>query len=421
MGTGHCVGAILIKTRVAVNMSVISYIDSRRLHAYLNEASLDFEQLSDCIDKICPQFVCLGAVMLLRTIVLLSKLGESHCSYTEVCKRLGISRTSMAKYLYELEDHKLLKIRRSRTGKQNASNTFEINFNGPLGAAMSNLKIPKSAKIYDLNEARNKRDFAGENGSSKELGVVQKMDGYTTYIDNTNILTKVSRAASRPAFDTVEEAVAATAKRTVRKRQEKVEKQATATTQNRGGHLTHAGVKATWATAMLKHYPSVPAVAITAKDFAMMKYKLAPILEVANLLEFFMWVVGSWSTLRATKFEWLNSKGKFVAPAPSLPELMRYWKVFAQAFADSRMLTAAEDSRKQVSEDDRTAMALQQAQAGRAKAEQELAKTQERLHRAEAAAYGVRKERPKRQRSLSERERVLGEQIDDGTLPEWSE
>ena len=393
-------------------MGSVSYMDSQKLCSFLEKNHENFEELSDKIDEICPKLVPLGAIALFRSILLRAKRGNKQSSYTELCRVLSISRTTMASYLHALEDAKILKIRRRRTGKENATNAFEIDFTGPLGGFMSKLNLPKSAKIYPLRPAKTDDDSE----SSKELGVVQKLDGY---ISNNNILTKVSRAAPRVGFDTVRDAIAATEKRVAEKRQAKVEKQNNAPTRKAGGHLTFAGVKATWATAMLKHYPTVPVVVITAKDFAILKGKLAPVLAVASLGEFFDWVVGSWEPLRATKFAWLTKSGKFLAPSPSLPEMMRYWKIFAQAFSDSRMLEATGAKLATTTEAEVTTRELQEAKAQAAQAKADMARMEKRLSNAERAAYGSRTDNTKQKLPLSERTRQLDEEPDDGSLPVW--
>jgi hypothetical protein len=391
-------------------MNEVISIEKYRTATTLARAGCTYEELSLRIDHCAKRYVSKGAVCLLRELASLLYQGKEGLSYNFLQKRLGVSSRTVAKYLHELEDSSLLKIRRSCLGKNNAVNKFEIDFNGPLGGVMPLLKVPK-----------NVRPSAGKNDdktpSDKELGVGQKVQSniYNTY--NKILLVPKGTSAERRGFKTVEEAVASSQARVIRKRAEKAEKAASS------GLLTFAGVKAAWATEVLKSYPTVPVVVFTAKDFAMCKQKLTTVVATASLAEFFGWVVTSWSRLRETKFKWLRAKGSDVAPAPSLPELMRYWKVFVQAFADSRMLEATSQSHTVVSQEEELRTELRKARLVNAREAQERAKLEERLRRAEKIAYGSRKttaESDAVKPSLSERKSILDAAEPGPEIPVWS-
>lgn len=380
---------------------VISFTAARTARQ-LEQAEVSYMELSQRIDLCAHEHASLGAVVLLRQILLLSSRGEGSLSYTYLCKRMDISRRTLARYIEELEDGQLLRVRRSRLGKTNAVNQFEIDFNGPLGDDMAQLRMPKKPRKPN------------ETGSIKialpTQGVVSKVDGYLLTSKEHKVPKGTRRSA--PGFDTVQEALEQTAERVVRRRQAKADKANAPRSQ-----LTLAGVKATWAQAMLKAYPTVPAVVFSAREFAIFKQKVSTIIATCNLSEFFGWVVESWATLRATKFKWLRAQGKDVAPAPSLPELMRYWKVFAQAFADSRMLEATPT----VSREDELSQKLEQAEGAAARAEAELRKTKNRLSRAERIAYSTPAAKPPTV-PLSERMRRLEDgDKDDTPLPQWGD
>lgn len=394
-------------------MNRIVSLANFRASTQLEQNNLTQEQLSLRIDEVAHQYLPAGAVLLLRQIIYLTNQGETELSYTYLSKRLGLARASVSKYFTMLEDLDFLKIRRSRVGLQNAVNQFEISFNGPLGDGMSKLKTPKKPRAERpvLVHSKSQND---EEGVVQNLNhLVQNVNGYK-YKDNSKVIVPKGTRRSAPGFNSLEEAKQAVASRTNTKRAEKVEAQ-----NKKGAVLTLRGVKATWSTAMLKHYPTVPAVAFTAKEFAIFKQKVAPLLVSANLSTLFEFIVENWGTLRATKFAWLRAKGNDVAIAPSLPELMRYWKVFAQAFADSRMVEAQAVKATTRSREQELEEELRKAKAEAATVKQEATKLKDRLQRSERIAYSPRtRVRQQPSRSLSQRIAELPE-IGDDDLPEW--
>lgn len=383
--------------------NIVSLAAARRAKGVLPPPVLSYASLSYAIDRVAHHHVSFGAVVLLRLIALYLETQENELSYTFLCAELRTTDKTLTKYIDELEDAALLRVRRSRIRhRENAVNQFEIDFNGPLGDPMATLKMPKNP---------NKRGTGIITVPTQ--GVPEKLR-CNIYIHSKDKVPKGTRR-SAPEFGTVSEALEATTKRIVRKRAEKVEKA------TKSQVLTLAGVKATWATAMLRHYPTVPPVAFTAKEFAILKAKLVPLLATANMSDVFDFFVSSWSTLRETKFKWLRAKGNDVAPAPSLPELMRYWKVFVQAYADSRMVEATGTARTSVSRETALEIELAQAKAQAAKETADRRKLEEKLAATERIAYSKgTAPRLRDTRTLSERKAALDDDYNGpDTLPEW--
>lgn len=388
---------------MSMRTNVISLAEFRRAKEPVRVAPLTSEELSYRVDCTAHTHVSPGAVVLLRQIARLTEAGHHELSYTFLCEELRVTKQTLSRWITELEETRFLIVRRAYLGRRfNATNRFEIDFNGPLGAPMPTLRMPKKPK---------------DRGSMKIIPPGEDVKKSYTY----NISTKkeklipkgISRSAAR--FDTVAEATAFVERRITRKRADKVAK-----LQRAGGQLTLAGVKATWATEMLKHYPRVPPVSFSAKEFAVLKMKIQPMLQTCNLSEFFEFIIGSWNSLRASKFIWLRVKGKDVAIAPSLPEVMRYFKVFSQAFADSRMQEANSVAGSVRDEKQVLADQLAAERASKSLLEAERAKLKEKLERVERIAYGREEPPAAKVRSLSARQKALNEEHNnDIDLPTW--
>lgn len=357
---------------------------------------------------VAPQRVTSGAVGLLMVVAGRNHEGVTDLSYRFLAQACGLSLSSVVRHIDTLEELRMLRVRRARTGKQCAVNQIEIDFSGPLGGTMPILKLPKNTK--NLGVVKKTTDY-----DLQRIGVLSKPERYIIdkSISSSNTIPKgIGRSA--PRFDTAEEAIAAATQRVTRKREDKA-----ATAAKTAARLTLAGVKATWASAMLRHYPSVPSVTFSAREFAILKMKIQPIVATANLSEFFDYIVSSWASLRETRFIWLRVKGKDIAVAPSLPELMRYWKVFAQAFSDHRMSDTdnARKTARSATQDARDALA--EVNAAKAKTDAENALLRQRLAKAERMAYAPRKD-VKEEPSLSARRKAADESYNGGfDIPEW--
>lgn len=384
--------------------NIISLEVVRQERRALQSTYVPYTEVVERILNIPGGRVAIGAIVLLHHIAYLINKGQPTLSYTYLCERIGISRPTLSAHIDELEDKGYLTVRRARKdAKFNRPNYFEIDFTGPLGDAITMLKMPKKPNELGSKEIK-----------LPPVKVVKKLNGNNIYKENIQIIPKGIRRSSAPRFESISDALEHSEKRITRKRAEKVVKATRA-----GSQLTLAGVKATWAAAMLRHYPTVPPVMFTAKDFAIFKAKIQPLLATCNLSEVFDYMVSSWRSLRESKFIWLRMKGKDVAIAPSLPELMRYWKIFAQAFADSRMAVADNADKGKRTEVEDLQDALAQAKAAKAVAESDATRLRDRAVRAERAAYGARTAAAPRQ-SLSARQKALDESYNDDTpLPEW--
>ncbi len=385
--------------------NVISLAAVRRAQQVAPLIPMDYAKMVDKIMLVAPGYVSAGAAYLLLQIARLLRDGHNELSYTYLCTEFKITDKTVAKYITELEDAEFLRVRRSRIGKTAATNQFEIDFKGPLGGEMPALKMPKK-----FNEMGTGKIPVGGGG------VPEKLQRYNINIDsNKKLIPKGIGRSAAPGFETISDAITFSEKRITRRRAEKVAKAT-----RPGSQLTLAGVKATWAAAMLKHYPSVPPVSFTQKDFAIFKAKVQPLLATCNLSELFDYIVSSWQALRETKFVWLRVKGKDVALAPSLPEMMRYWKIFAQAFADSRMAETTNDIRAKRTEVEELEDKLAAERAEKAKIAAERAKLQERLAKAERMAYAKPSTTHTPEPSLSERQKKLADTYNDDTdLPDW--
>ena len=389
--------------------NVVSIDVARRAREILPPPVPGKESLERKIALLAPKYVSSGATLLLLHIAIYLSEAEADLSASFLCAQLRVTPKTLRKYTEELEDNHFLRVRRSRISKrQNEVNQFEIDFNGPLGNQMSALKMPKNQRI----EGRVKI-------TSPHLGVGEKLPSNRDIYKRELRLSKDNqRSAPRTAqrFDSVAEAVEQTMARITRKRTEKVEKAV------RTRALMLAGVKATWATVMLRTHPTVPPVAFTAKEFAILKNRLQPLVATASLESVFTYFVENWGSLRETKFKWLRAAGKDVAPAPSLSELMRYWKVFAQAYSDSRMVEATGQARVTATRESELEKKLRESEARSARAESEASALKQRLRTAEQVAYAPRRVTPvKDTRTLTQRRASLDARYNslDDDIPDW--
>lgn len=356
-----------------------------------------------------PKYVSPGATLLLLHIAIYLAEAEADLSASFLCAQLRITPKTLRKYTEELEDSHLLRVKRSRISKrQNEVNQFEIDFNGPLGNQMSALRMPKNQRIEGRGKITLPPGEVGEKlPSNRDI-----------YKRELRFSKENQRSAGRTAqqFNSVAEAIEQTMARVTRKRTEKVEKVV------RTRALMLAGVKATWSTVMLRTYPTVPPVAFTAKEFAIFKNRLQPLVATATLEAVFTYFIENWGSLRETKFKWLRAQGKDVAPAPSLSELMRYWKVFAQAYSDSRMVEATGQARVAVTRESELEKKLRESEARNAKAEAEAAALKQRLRTAEHVAYAPRRTAPvKDTRTLTQRRAAVDARYNslDDDIPDW--
>lgn len=379
---------------------IISLAAVRRAQQVAPVQSLPLDKLLLVICRVAPSKVSLSATVLLQRIAIHLAEGENELSYTFLSEGLGATRKTVMKWVEELEDASFLKVRRSRVSRTiNAVNQFEIDFNSELGVDMPELKTPRKSNKTGSVKITPPRE-----------GVVEKLHPYNVnnnIIDVNRSLLLIPKGigrASPPRFDTVSEALEFTVKKVTRVRQKNAAP--------RPGALTMLATKAAWTEAMLQHYPTVPAIHLTIKDFAIFKNKVQPVIATSSLSEFFEFIVSSWTSLRTSKFEWLRKQGKDVAVAPSLTELLRYWKIFAQAFADSKMRNAQQD----VVVENEIDVKQQASETARLRSELSAAKKRmEVLTRMAIASTGSDGA------SFSDRQKKANDiPLDDGAdLPEW--
>lgn len=337
---------------------------------------------------------------LLLFLVHSASQGKDRFSATVLGEYLSLSSRTVRRTVQGLEGKEIIRVVRSmKTVRFNEVNRFEIDFNGPLGALDMSLNMPKSAS---------------KSVAKPETGVGH---GRPTYNIITNDRKQIHKCITRESrqFDTIQNSVEAVAVRINRKRAEKVSKATVP-----GSQLTFAGVKAVWATAMLKHYPTVPALSFSAKDFAIFKMKVQPILASCSLMEFFDYLVSSWTTLRGTKFGFIRRQGKDIALAPSLPEVMRYWKIFAQSFLDSRMVDANNTNKLKPTEQDDADVAMRASKQQNVQLQRELATLKDRLTKAERIAYATRREEAPVLSLTAQRKKADDAYTPDDDLPDWS-
>lgn len=370
------------------------------MHQNLHRYEIGYLDVVDRLFGLDPTLLSPAERMVLHYLAYAIHAGIEDQSVGLLGKKVNLSQSYTNKILAALQDKNLLKVKRSmRTVRFNEINRYEIDFTGPLGEQNMSLNIPKSAS---------------KTIAKQESGVYPVGE---TYIINTNKDKQIHKCITRESrrYDTIENSVEAVAVRTHRKRAEKVAKAIAP-----GSQLTFAGVKATWATAMLKHYPTVPALCFSAKDFAIFKMRVQPILATCNLQEFFDFLVSSWTLLRRTKFGFINRHGKDIALAPSLPEVMHYWQTFAKAFLESRMVEANTANKLKPTEQDDADVAMRASRQQNAQLQRELATLKDRLTKAERIAYATRREEAPVLSLTAQRKKADDAYTPDDDLPDWS-
>lgn len=274
---------------------------------------------------------------------------------------------------------------------------------------VSKLNEPKNPKKREktlINQPSSPREYAGV----PREAVLHRV--------HTNRLQKESPKGdmrpSRPqSADTISETLEKVRTRVTRKREQKA---APASVVNPKLRITQDTVKAAWQQAMLKHYPTVPVLSIDRKGLAILRNCLPPLLASSSLCDVFEFFVEYWSTLRVTKFKWLAAKGKTVSEAPSLSELIRYWKIFAKAFADQQAIREEAAARKVVTDEERLMADNRALAAQLSKAQAALAETQRRLRIAQSTPSVpiIAKDT----RTLTERRAMLPD-LGDAAIPTW--
>lgn len=313
------------------------------------------------------------------------------------------------------------KLNKDFAGWSEAQLPNETNFKNSEGDDVaSRLNMPKSAKKTgaapgpetDENTGNSRKAVSSSTLGQKVPFVIQKPHRQKPLRQSTDVDMRPGRTH---AADTVEETLARVQLRVSRKRAEKA---APARATGHGLRITPPLLRATWQEVMLRHHPKVPALGLDTKGTAILRNCLTPLLATASLHDILTFFAEHWATLRATKFAWLAAKGGTVSEAPSLTELIRYWRVFARAFADHQAIQVQDEARMVVSAEERLMADNRELLAKLSKAEGELATTRKRLHTAERAAHAPAPP-PRDTRTLTERRDALPDDLEEAELPDW--
>lgn len=402
------------------NVVDISQFSAKRAIKALGIESLEsYDKLSASIDSYLIGAVSPAAFVIFRMIFSMTvqrKRLQNSLTYDEIQHGVfvdgkfvqsgtGLTRPTISAKIEELEKAGLVKISKVRNKTIFPYSVYEIDFKNMKELVMT--RIPKSK----LSSKKTLPD-----------GPVKKFN--SPYIINNiyknNISTKVDRrsgARTAKTFDSIAEATGAVKERTAARRVTESNKQKARPTQ-----LTIRGVKAAWEEAMLKYYPNVPAVALSPKAFAIFKNKIRPVITTSSLHEFFDWLCQNWQSLRMAKFGWLKDKGKDVAKAPSLPELMQYWKIFVMAYAEHKTGAALETKKTTRTAEDETDRELRRTKSELARERRERKELEDRLRIAnQIAAKPAAPERTRIRRTLTERRAATERQYNgqDDDIPAW--
>lgn len=376
--------------------------------------SKNYEAISRIIDAGLIGVLSPGAFVVLRLILSMTiakNRNKNAIKYTEIQHGIvvqdvfvqsgtGMSQVSINKHVEELRKAGIVQVTKVKKSTKYPYSVYEIDFKNL--EAVVNERVKKSLSHY--------RKCSGESTTENVVSLY-----------NNNVLTKVNRRDSRArGSDTIAEAISSTKKKTDERRAARAAK-----TRTRKAALTMAVVKAAWEESVLKHYDSVPPVAFTAKEFAIFKNKVKAITAAGTLNDFFDWVCASWQDMRSTKFDWLRSQGRDIAKAPSLYELMHYWKIFVMQYAEHKVNDELHQRKTSVSESDKQAAELARLRQQVGKLSQEKSRLADRLKVAEQVAYSapvkVRRQR-RTEENLTQRivrnkdafDAALGDDI-----PEW--
>ena len=421
------------------NIRSLSLAREKRIFSREN---ISYEEATSRITLIGPTVVSCQSVALLHTIAYWVYQDLPHLSYSFLSKAAGMTKPTLIKYITELEEANLLKVIRTRRDtKSNNPNYFAIDFTGPLGADMDQEKRKWTKKLGSKNILPPYNSLSGRNaekhkennnieddcGDDKEFKVVKNFyskekikDKRKKIKDKTGAPPSASSPVSGKHFDTLDQAISHVGKKAEDRKLKVSTKAATP-------RVTMATIRACWEQAMLKHYPTVPPISLSPKSTAIFKNKMKPILATSTMEEFFEFVVSDWENMRNTRFDWLYRKNGTVSEAPSVPELMRFFRIFAQAFADRkageekdrRVFAEIKESNESTAELDRLKkeLAAEKAEARRLRAANEkIAKRARIVDR----AYRLKDSNRQEPKPLSKD--AYTQPIQDfDDLPEWGE
>lgn len=273
---------------------------------------------------------------------------------TCICSRVNLPRRTLFRVVSRLEQNgffSISRIKSTRSGYE--SNIFEINCK--LILSRDAMALPSNKKTKNLPLCQNAPTL------------VPKRHHPLCQNDTTNIhkgeLTESNSQKNQPPaggsrFGAIEDAVG-----TIRARSSALRAQKIARVNS---SFRYQSIVALWQETVLRYYPRVPVVGMTAKQFAMFKKLITAQLKNVDVVAFFEWVVSHWVELRGGPLAWMNRKTELVPLTPSLDVLSRYLRVFIKVYAESVTLD-------QVSEEKSQRRALSSVEAELIKTRQALA------------------------------------------------
>lgn len=151
---------------------------------------------------------------------------------------------------------------------------------------------------------------------------------------------KSSSPSSRNGFATAQEAIAFSTARVTRSREEKAARAARVTIP------TMDQFRALWQTAMLRHWPTVPVVVSTLREWGMFKQSLKTATLTVPVADVVEYAIEHWQTIINTQFVGYRAvKANAVGAAPNMNFFLQHFRRFIEAIANTR---AAEERKRKV-------------------------------------------------------------------------
>src|SRR5258706_2274930 len=234
----------------------------------------------------------------------------------------------------------VLRIKRYRVRPKVQENEIDFNSTNPDGIRTENQILPVQCSdsqtlistTNTVNVVNKKQVSSNHSKYQSKIDGVSLRSTFSAGGDTDRSVEKIYPSSSKSPspqiektvhrFDSIEEAMKVVNERSGERR-ERLSKMKS---------ISFRVVKATWETAVLKQYPTVPPVFMSSKEHKILKATLNGARNF-DLLKFFDWPVVEWKWMKANKFDWLRRKGDDLPSAPSLSALVRFWKVFIEEYA----------------------------------------------------------------------------------------
>lgn len=297
---------------------------------------------------------------------------------------LGMSRSTVKSALHDLEDMGLVKVTSAHNDDGQLANIYEINFKlleqGP--DSMSKLNVPKKAKGgQNLTGGR----LNPNRGVGQNLTPYKETEGKRQIVRDRNI---------PPQAGGLEDSIRGAQQRNREKRTQK---------RNSLNHkITKAGLKALWSELLIEHYPDMPILFMTDKEWGRFKKQHDTMnLHGHKLPDILTWIVTEWRELMDGPMAWVRK----YEPNPEVPTariVVRFFRKFVEQYAST-----AQQSKQATLEDHRERRGKKNA--GDEALKRELAEALEERDRAI------------RQRNVARasRQRTNAAVAVDDDLPEW--